>query len=991
MPQETKPKVLPEVLCEELNHIKKIDAESTSLNGIFKQLHKAELSALCFSGGGIRSATFGLGIVQALAKHNLLSKFDYLSTVSGGGYLGSWLSAWVRREQLLKFERECKEDELFEKYNTSQTDGIEKVEKLLGTNHISDRESPNQEPLELQYLRTYSNFMSPKVGLLSADTWTLIAIYVRNLFLNWTISLPLISAVLILPRIFLDCLNIGSQGASALNTYGLVFTVLSFLFGAFAVGFILYQLPSSKPIRLKKHEKVSETEYVWDTETWVVVFGVIPLVLLAFGSTALWAWVKLAENAGKPFSFPNLSLGFTISNDYPAFSAFFGLLAFGLTIGFFGSFGYLIFNRKNLANKGITYLWQVIITILSGGVGGFLVWIFAYNLNGLFPESIYKFQLYNTVAVPIFLILFLAAATLFVGLASKYIDDADREWLARFGAWVLIFSLAWVILNGLVLFGPLGIDEILKVVNKPEWDLIDYVKTTIVPVIGAISGFISLFGGFSEKSSAMIENPEKSVISKILSVAPRIAGVVFLAFIFVILTYITGFFMHYIATFLHTHNFADYLPVPKYKIKFDSYKILTENSLGYSLLWIFALSAFGTIMACFVNVNKFSLHAAYRDRLVRAYLGASKEKRHSDHFTNFDDKDNFQLHRLKGQKPFHIINATLNLLGSKNLAWQNRKGESFTMSPLHCGSWHLGYRPTSEYCRNEKAGVCEHIKYCNKTGTPCNGTNNCELKGKAIRLGTAMAISGAAANPNMGYYSSPIVTFLLALFNIRLGWWLGNTGKRGSERDRFGLGTEYYKKSCPTVAVLPLLNETLGRTNEDKRYINVTDGGHFENLALYEMVLRRCKFIVLSDGAADEEFNFGEISNAIEKCKVDLGVNIVFESGLKLFSRKDAKENEKVRMRFAVADIIYPEKNQNVNLKGTLLYIRPTFYENEPTNVLHYAKENTTFPHQSTADQQYDEQQFEAYRELGFFIMNRLIAKQKNNGLETFFDSIKNP
>jgi hypothetical protein len=100
---------LARVLDEELDHIKyetpphpcpsSWDKLPGKLNDMFEKFHDADLAALCFSGGGIRSATFGLGIVQALAKYKLLDKFDYLSTVSGGGYLGSWLSAWILREQ----------------------------------------------------------------------------------------------------------------------------------------------------------------------------------------------------------------------------------------------------------------------------------------------------------------------------------------------------------------------------------------------------------------------------------------------------------------------------------------------------------------------------------------------------------------------------------------------------------------------------------------------------------------------------------------------------------------------------------------------------------------------------------------------------------------------------------------------------------------------------------------------------------------------------
>jgi hypothetical protein len=138
--------------------------------------------------------------------------------------------------------------------------------------------------------------------------------------------------------------------------------------------------------------------------------------------------------------------------------------------------------------------------------------------------------------------------------------------------------------------------------------------------------------------------------------------------------------------------------------------------------------------------------------------------------------------------------------------------------------------------------------------------------------------------------------------------------------------------------------------------LNITDVGHFENLGLYEMVLRRCRIIVLSDAAADENFTFGEISNAIEKCKIDLGVDIKFDDGINIYARREAKDYADTRQRFAVAEIIYPETDASGrNRRGYLLYIRPTFYGTEPTDIEHYADLNKTFPHQSTSDQLYDE------------------------------------
>ena len=158
-----------------------------------------------------------------------------------------------------------------------------------------------------------------------------------------------------------------------------------------------------------------------------------------------------------------------------------------------------------------------------------------------------------------------------------------------------------------------------------------------------------------------------------------------------------------------------------------------------------------------------------------------------------------------------MLNIALDLFEAKRLAWQERKAEPFTVSPRHCGSALKGFRPSCEYA-GKKAG--------------------------GITLGTAMAISGAAVSPNMGYYSSPSISLLLAFFNVRLGWWLGNPGWQGNNS---------YATEGPDFAIKPLLQEAFGLTTDDKRYVYLSDGGHFEDLGLYEMVRRRCRFIVVVD------------------------------------------------------------------------------------------------------------------------------------------------
>ena len=141
-------------------------SDAVRMAALFQHVHARhpKRAGLCFSGGGIRSATFGLGVLQTLARLQLLNKFDYLSTVSGGGYIGSWLTAWIHR-------------------HPRGLDGV--IEDL----RVTPKTGAAEAPPPVQWLRNYSNYLSPHLGFLSADSWTLLGIYLRNLHLNWMVPL----------------------------------------------------------------------------------------------------------------------------------------------------------------------------------------------------------------------------------------------------------------------------------------------------------------------------------------------------------------------------------------------------------------------------------------------------------------------------------------------------------------------------------------------------------------------------------------------------------------------------------------------------------------------------------------------------------------------------------------------------------------------------------------------------------------------------------
>jgi hypothetical protein len=353
---------------------------------------------------------------------------------------------------------------------------------------------------------------------------------------------------------------------------------------------------------------------------------------------------------------------------------------------------------------------------------------------------------------------------------------------------------------------------------------------------------------------------------------------------------------------------------------------------------VFALACLGfsALMSRYVNINTFSLQGMYRARLVRAYLGASNPRREASTFTGFGRGDDIPIADLnRTQRPLHVVNVTLNLVAGRRLAWQQRKAESFTISPMHCGS-HDHYRPSSKY-------------------------------GGGITLGTAVAISGAAASPNMGYHSSPVVGFIMTLFNARLGSWLGNPGPPGAHT---------WTNPGPRFAAAMLVREALGRTTDQRPYVYLSDGGHFENLGIYEMVRRRCRMIVVIDGGCDPDRQYADLGNALRKIRIDLRIPIEFDDALAKGLRGQSR-------RCAVGTIRYSEVD-GPDTDGTIIYLKPMLLGSEPPDVASYAATHPAFPHESTADQWFDESQTESYRMLGLLTVDQLCAEWAGGGLTDF-------
>jgi patatin-like phospholipase len=843
----------------------------------YQNLNKNESAALCLSGGGIRSAAFSLGVIQALASHqlpqqppdkddpkpgnSLLAHFHYLSTVSGGGYIGGWLSAWrLHAKSFAPVWRNL-------------------VRRPCG---------PDVEPGTISWLRSYSNYLTPKLGALSGDTWAVIAIYLRNLILNWLVIIPAACIVLL----FIKLLAVISIGLAHERPHGWLAAVFA-VWGALFLIVVLASVTRFRPTRRPAHDPgITQERFLWSM--------LLPAILSAAGFVMLGV-----TNSGLALL------------DHHGMLLVIGLSALAGAVVY--ALGWISGARRYRERDFGAWM-------LSGLVYGALLGVGAYAYNQAPVEA---YLLFNDLLLPVIfgvpwvIASQMIAEMIFVALTSyQRNSDSDREWLARTAGWYLLAALAWLVGTLLIFAGSLMAEGLVHGVEK--W---------LAP-LGGISGALSAWIGKSPWSGGRGEQGE---ISKYWSdITLAVAAPLFVAALIVFLSAGLDWLM-FDGTALAI------------SLRFPGTEIFTPTwwTVVFRVLGALAVAALIAWVASWtVNINRFSLHAFYRNRLVRAFLGASRPRRHPDDFTDFDEEDNPRVHKLWPERPkdraewrpFHVINMALNIVSTRHLSWQQRKAESFTVSPLHAGSACKAYRRSNEY--GDKHG---------------------------ISLGTAVAISGAAASPNMGYHSSPGITLLLALFNVRLGWWLGNPGPEGEDT---------YRREGPRYALLPLIQETFGLTTDERAYVYLSDGGHFENLGIYEMVRRRCRFILAVDAGADPDYGFEDLGNAQRKIEIDLGVRIEFYGLDKLKKRPADGSNIGPGQPYHAFGVIdYQGADGKESKQGYILYLKAGYHGVEGPGVCSYAIAHPTFPHEATANQFFTESQFESYRALGFTIADELFRE----------------
>jgi hypothetical protein len=1003
-------------------------SEDERLTAVRLKALEEHVTGLSFSGGGIRAGTLAVGFLQGLAALGLVRRFDYLSTVSGGGYAGAWLVAWLRRQGGDPRNVE-------QRLSPSRVDQARAERMYLRVGEVVD-----EEPQPLRHLRSYSSYLFPTPGILSTDTWTVILIWARNVTINLLLLLPLTMMAVVAARFFVWLYGALNPVRLSDREGFLLWAILPGILGLMILAFVICE----NALALREFRKgdpklrlVKDTRHADRSVRRRIIYPAgVAALLVTFSVRGIIWWLgevvesseSAADGASGQAIFPAIRA---------ALDPYFGHLSWLIGIGHAVAGGVVgaIFawrayearrvnrladGRKLIASlsKGFSVgaivslgllalellfryaLWDYItghlglldppnfalhMLLVFGPIAALAAWSLAPRDNPqpgkigfaayvagmasggllvLLERLLKQFAIWERpdlmaeFAPPAALLIGVVGLIVEIGLLGRAVSEAEREWSARIAAMLTRFALFWLAGVGIILYVP---------------GLFLYSGTFVRTLIA--SGWLGSAAFGVGAGHYVLPRLGKSAGLTLTQIA-AVASVVFLAGLLGAVALLGS---------LLTNTPALYNPADA-DIGHFSYYLMGVNGTTFPwLALVFAVAASLYFIATrLIEVNLFSLNAMYANRLTRCYVGASRPvsawptrwnppwdqrvkvgapsisqgnpappDRNPNPVTEFDSKDDLDLRSLRIGKPQFpqegevtrgpylgphlLINTTLNLVGGDDLAWRSRKGESFTLSPLYCGAKTVGYSKL-EYGDDE----------ANRPNPDPNMT-----------LGRAIAISGAAVDPNMSFYQSAALTALLTIFNARLGFWIEKPHAHG------------WSAKSPACHDFDLfLTEFFGRTDDQGKFVHISDGGHFDNLGVYELVRRRCRYIVALDAADDWDASDDNLANLIRLCRIDFGVRIQLDTA----PLKPEGPDRLTRTHVVMGRIRYDDVDQG-QLPGVLVYVKSSLTGDEPPDLQKYARKDERFPHQPTdLRQSFDEEEFECYRCLGDHIARRVFA-----------------
>lgn len=901
---------------------------------------------VALSGGGVRSATFCLGVFQALAKLRLLGKIDYISSVSGGGYFAGFFGRIFTRPDV---------------------GSLEEVENILSPDLAGQAIDPgpaNWQEGVFRWLRENGRYLAPKgAGDLLLD--------LAVVFRNW-VSLQIVLLLLV------------------------------FIF-FFAAQLIRCAAEGTLPYLAKFDQQIG-----WGAFFWWSPYILIPAIILVFAAFPLgWAYWLVKED--EPGDKSNDSAArdwcrrFQPSQIWTARVVMLGALAC-IVVGL----------ARDLVRLVVFATLALVASILTE-----LFWRSARFARFL-AEKNRRERIYRGAGLRKWLSVGLksALAVFFATTVFALIDSIAQtvyvlDLLCRLHPW------KWIVALG----GPMGaIAPFAKWIfslasgNGKGKHLSPSLKVTagigaavvIIPVLVAIDA-LSLavaFGGATPANvPPAILNPPSSPCTATVTLGGA----------------------SYNCTSASVAS-ATCASAPTRPADF----VWPGNPL-VSVRLLAALAA-ALILSILLGrnwpfINRSALGTIYTDRLTRAYLGASNNERYERSEGGVSDvmrgddlpQEEYWITspdwHAKGM-PIHLVNVTINetIDPRSEIQQQDRKGIGMALGPAGVSA---GIRHHVVFPRDAEGGA----QYRDVSIFPTRGFRVFEYPGNnyagnRLSLGKWVGISGAAFATGLGSRTSLGLSLLTGFFNLRLGyWWDSKTDRsKASSSDPPPTLTRRLENflQCLLPVQVFLLDEMLARfRGTGQRYWYLTDGGHFENLGAYELIRRRLPFIVVIDADADPDYGFSDLGNLIRKARLDFGAEIRFLSQHELNSRvnaavrkffgtldelrrgqwseepiKDpnaprkrlsvASEEERLSLAHAaLAEVRYDGSSEPASL---LLLIKPTLTGDEPADVLRYHAEHPSFPHQTTAEQFFDEAQWESYRRLGQHIATQLFQQVTPDG-----------
>lgn len=938
---------------------------------------------LALSGGGVRSATFSLGFLQALARKSLLRKIDFLSTVSGGGYIGSFLGLlftrpWVNPNKKIDSSSSsdpCRRIDVDPGEKPAGKNAAECVENILHPNNL--RSKP------VAWLRENGRYLSPNG---SGDTLLALGIYLRN----WA-SVQIVIGIFVLTLFLLtNCVRVNALKAAVafLNVDALqsllqlspglpqgfvwwspyvLFPLMSALFLVVPFGWAYWLVTAEKA----------------ESAGWFTPWAWVPVLGISTGSLWLRSFDKVSSGLSRFLFILAICSSLTLF-----IYGFLRLRHAGRILEIFhepklNPSARTLLLRNRLSSWFSTCLW---ITI------GLLIFAIIDSLG----QTLYAYLRYTGFLCGLVSFKTLAAAT---GITSL-IAFAQR---------------IAVSLSGLASRDGRG--RLKLPLNILAW------AAALILLLAVLASVASIAHGIAWGWKVPKGNPGRLIAER-------------------------------------------YALKDKVKLSSEQYIMVDKSvsdettdcerkrdrSAGVDMMnssWLFSALIVSILLSLafgftFQFLNQSTYAPLYSARLTRAYLGASNPLRWKDkgrgvtEVINCDEvkMDEYTPHVEGG--PLHLINVTLNetVSGRSQIEQRDRKGLGMAVGPfaisvgvkhhalwqetkaqtlwqrfgnISKGLWFL--KPDHGFADKKLGQKQSHFQIFQERPFQSG------IEAETLSLGQWTGISGAAFSTGLGSRTSLGLSLLSGMANVRLGYWW-NSGvdpnTRVADAGKSKLAKTVGKLMAKIFPVqMYLLDEFTARFHGPaRRYWYLTDGGHFENMACYELIRRRVPFIIACDNGCDPTYEFSDLANLVRKARTDFNAEIVFleddelkellddpvspfigpleqlrrgkwseEPVLSLPPKNEKRKTifpETVDFSFVHASLAKICYDGSPKAGSILLLIKPTLIGEEPVDLIEYHASHNDFPQETTLDQYFDEAQWESYRKLGEWIGVRLFNESPN-------------